>query len=107
MPEKLSLTNPAPAATEYEPFEVYMRLGKKAVAGAIVIDPAGAVCEVKFIADNGHVIEDRWEGLEAHSDVLALNKANLAGAGGTLHKRLFLKAIQHGKLAGTVEGTAD
>jgi hypothetical protein len=107
MPETLALTNPIPATTSWRVKEVNMSLGLSANAGVFAVDPDRAYIDVVLIGDNGRRLEHRFTGLEAHNDIVGLNKANLSGAGGSLQKRVLNKLIAAGVIAGTVQGTPD
>lgn len=107
MPELLTIANPIPATTSWRVKEINLSLGLSADGGAYSVEQGKAVIEVVLIGDNGRRLEHRFTGLDAHNDIIALNKANLSGVGGSLQKRVLNKLIAAGIIQGTLSGSPD
>jgi len=101
--ESVVLDNPAavdPGATTFRPFMIHIELlpGPRIIVG-LQEWSAGFV-------DGGKNITCTWTGTEAHSLIVALNKANLSS--NSLEKRIMTQAQASGCLgAGTITGAPE
>lgn len=95
MAERLDLASPeqtAPGTVTWKPFLLHLNW-------------EAATIKVAFRGDNGEYLSIGYDGAEATTLMVALNKANLSTK--SLHKRLMEKAIADGKMSGTISGTPD
>lgn len=68
-------------------------------------DPLLSTVRITLFGENGRRQIIGWDGQTAHDDIKALNTANLTN--NSLQKRLLARAIQLGKLSGTISGVPD
>lgn len=71
----------------------------------LVLDWERATIKVGFRGDNGEYTSIGYEGAQATTLMVALNKADLTIK--SLHRRLMEQAVADGKLAGTISGAPD
>lgn len=60
---------------------------------------------IELIGANGEVSEYSYDGAEATSLMIALNKTNLSTK--SLHKRIMEKLVAEGKMKGAISGAPD
>ena len=95
MAEQLDLASPeqaAPGTVTWKPILLHL-------------DWEQATIKVAFRGDNGEYTSIGWDGADATTPMLVLNKANLSTK--SLHKRIMEKAVADGKLSSTISGTPD
>ena len=95
MAEQLDLASPAQAApgtVTWKPILLHLNW-------------EAATIKVGFRGDNGEYTSIGYEGTEATTLMVFLNKANLSTK--SLHRRIMERALTDGKLSGTISGTPD
>lgn len=95
MAEQLDLSSPeqaAPGTVTWKPILLHLNWRQ-------------ATIKAGFEGDNGEYTSIGWEGTDATTLMIALNKADLSVK--SLHKRIMEKAVSDGKLSGTISGTPD
>ena len=65
----------------------------------------GKFIRIELRGENGETLEFSYDGDEARSLMLALNKANLSTK--SLHKRIMEKLINDGLIDGTISGSSE
>ena len=94
MAEQITLTTPVPAPT---------RTGYHVKRLDLDWDDARIYVELR--GNDGQILAHSYEGAEATSLMVTLNKANLTA--NTLQKRIFTKLIADGVLVGSITGSPD
>lgn len=95
MAEQLDLASPeqaAPGTITWRPVLLHL-------------DKRRATIKAGFEGDNGEYTSVGWEGTDATTLMVALNKANLSVK--SLNRRIMEKAVADGMLTGTISGTPD
>ncbi len=95
MAERLDLASPeqaAPGTVIWKPILLHLNWEQ-------------ATIKAGFRGDNGEYTSVGWDGVDATTLMVGLNKADLTVK--SLHKRIMEKAIADGKLSGTISGTPD
>ena len=95
MAEQLDLGAPAqsaPGTVTWKPILLHLNWEQAAIKAG-------------FRGDNGEYTSVGWDGADATTLMIALNKANLSTK--SLHKRIMEKAVADGKLNGTISGVPD
>ncbi len=69
------------------------------------LDWEKATIKVGFRGDNGEYTSIGYEGSDATTLMVTLNKADLSVK--SLHRRIMEKAVADGKISGTISGTPD
>ena len=95
MAEQLDLGSPAqsaPGTVTWKPILLHLNWEQ-------------ATIKAGFRGDNGEYTSVGWDGADATTLMIALNKANLSTK--SLHKRIMEKAVADGKLSGTISGVPD
>lgn len=106
MAEQLNLTQ-AITTTLWRVQALTLFRGLSSDVGGVVSSPAESRITVHLVGDNGARKSHTWFGTAADNDIIALNKANLSGAGGSLEKRILNRLVADGVIAGTVAGSPD
>lgn len=95
MTEQLDLGSPAqsaPGTVTWRPILLHLNWEQETIKAG-------------FRGDNGEYTSVGWDGTDATTLMVALNKANLSTK--SLHKRIMEKAVADGKLSGTISGVPD
>lgn len=106
--EQVNLAAPAttPQTTRWIVQETRLTVGARfAGDGTIEIDGNLSEIFVHLLGDQHQVKTHSWKGNAAHTDIVALNKANLSTK--SLQKRIMEKLIADGVVEGTIAGTPD
>lgn len=106
MAEQLNLTQSIPATTLWRVQSLTLHRGLSHV-GSVTPEPDASRITVILVGDGGRTFAHTWSGASADADIIALNKANLGGAGGSLEKRILNRLIADGILEGAVAGSPD
>lgn len=95
MAEQIDLTTPIVVSKTTDFFRV-VKLG---------LDWRAAVIAIVLEGENGELQSYRYEGSEATTLMIALNKANLSAT--SLQRRILNRLIADGRISGTVSGSPD
>lgn len=95
MAEQLDLTSPeqdTPGTVTWRPFLLHLNW-------------EAATIKAAFRGDNGEYTSIGYEGTDATTLMVALNKADLSVK--SLQRRIMERVVSDGKLSGTISGTPD